>query len=466
MVHPLETDELLKLAVDSLYLSIVVDEAGIIRHIGRPYADIIGVNNEDVIGMQVEKVIPNTRLNMVIKTGKAELGQIFFMKNGIPTICNRFPIRDMDGKIRGAISTATFNDLDKVSRLQAEIDQLRKENQRYQKQLVSLKQLPFLDSIIGTSPRIQEIKTTIAKVAASNLSVLITGETGTGKEVFANAVHQLSDRCDGNFIKVNCAAIPKDLIESELFGYSEGAFSGAIKGGKLGKFEQANNGTILLDEIGELPLPLQSKLLRVLQEQELAKIGSSKTVKVDVRIICSTNQNIEQMIRDGKFRQDLYYRINTVELNIPPLRDRLTDIPLLCDHFIQKINQYHNCSIARISDKVLQHFLNYSWPGNVRELEHVLERACVISSTSSLDTDHFDFFLPKVYRGVNNANINNKGNHSALGTLADAKNQTEINAIIQALEATNGNKTRAARLLEITRSQFYEKLRKYKIAEK
>jgi len=459
MDQPLKINDLLNLVVDSLYLSIVIDEMETIRYISRAYADIIGLSTEDIIGVPIEKVIPNTRLKNVIKTGHAELGQIFIMRNGTPTICNRFPIRDKDGKIRGALSTATFYDIDKVAHLKAEIDKLRKENQIYQRQLAALKQIPFpIDSVIGNSSYIQKIKATIEKAADSHLSVLITGETGTGKEVFANAVHQLSNRRYGNFIKVNCAAIPKDLLESELFGYSEGAFSGASKGGKVGKFEQANNGTILLDEIGELPLPLQSKLLRILQEHKLERIGSIKSIQLDIRIICCTNQNIEQMINEGRFRQDLYYRINTVELNIPPLRDRLTDIPLLCEHFIKKINQYHNCSIVGISDKVLQHFLNYNWPGNVRELEHVLERACVMSSTAILDVDHFDFFLPRIYRNIT---IEDNDSFSKLETLSNKKNHAEQKAIIQALETTKGNKSKAAILLDITRSQLYEKLKRY-----
>lgn len=459
MDQPLEIDDLLKLAVDSLYLAIVIDETGTIRYISRAYADIIGLSTEEIIGKPVEKVIPNTRLKNVIKTEQAELGQIFIMQNGIPTICNRFPIRDKNGKIRGAISTATFYDIDKVGRLKEEIDKLRKENQIYQRQLAALKQIPFsIDAVIGNSPHMQKIKATIEKVADSNLAVLITGETGTGKEVFANAVHQLSNRRYGNFIKVNCAAIPRDLLESELFGYSEGAFSGASKGGKIGKFEQANNGTILLDEIGELPLPLQSKLLRIIQERELEKIGGIKPMSLDVRLVCCTNQNMEQMIQEGKFRQDLYYRINTVELNIPPLRDRPVDIPLLCEHFIRKINQYHNCSIAGISDEVLQHFLNYNWPGNIRELEHVLERACVMSSSTILDVDHFDFFLPRIYR-----NFTAEGNDSLsnMDTLLNIRNQAERKSIVRALETTKGNKSKAAKLLDITRSQLYEKLNKF-----
>ncbi len=181
-------------------------------------------------------------------------------------------------------------------------------------------------------------------------------------------------------------------------------------------------------------------------------------MSLDVRIICCTNQNIEQMISEGKFRQDLYYRINTVELTIPPLRDRLIDIPVLCEHFIQKINQYHNCSIVGISNNVLQHFLSYDWPGNIRELEHVLERACVMSSTAILDVDHFDFFLPRVYRTVT---AEGNDSISKMQTLSNKRHQAEKKAIIQALESTKGNKTKAALLLDITRSQLYEKLKRY-----
>lgn len=465
MDQPLELDDLLMLAVDALYLSIVVDETGSIRHIARPYAEIIGVDCQEVLGKPIEKIIPNTHLRKIIESGREELGQIFMMQNGVPTICNRFPIRDKEGKIRGAISTATFHDIAEVSKLKAEVDKLRKENRFYQQQIAALKQAPYsIDSVIGNCPSIQKIKASIERMAPSNLSFLITGETGTGKEVFANAVHQLSNRRFGNFIKVNCAAIPIDLLESELFGYNEGAFSGAVKGGKVGKFEQANNGTILLDEIGELPLSLQSKLLRVIQERELERVGGVNTIKLDVRIVCCTNQNIEQMVSQGTFRQDLYYRINIVELTIPPLRHRLTDIPALCNYFILKINRYHDCAITGISTDVLQHFFSYNWPGNIRELEHVLERACVMAPPGQLEVDHFDFFLPTLYRNANNAAQESTDSGSASVALSDKKNQAERKAIVQALESTKGNKSRAATLLQITRSQLYDKLKKHRIS--
>jgi len=459
MSEPLGLDELLKLAVDALYLSIVIDDQGKIRHVGRNYAEILGICSEDVIGLPIEQVIPNTRLNHVLKTGQPELGQLFVMKNGDYTICNRFPIRDQQGQIRGVLSTATFQDLDKVQHLNDELNRLKRENKHYKQQLRSLKDSAFsLDSIIGQAPEIIKLKNTISKIAASNLAVLITGETGTGKEVFANAIHQLSGRQFGNYVKINCAAIPRDLLESELFGYVEGAFSGAAKGGRAGKIEYANQGTILLDEIGEMSLSLQSKLLRVLQEKELERIGSNKTVKLDVRIICSTHQSLEQMVEDGTFRQDLYYRINVIELHIPPLRSRKTDIPALCEYFIDKMNLIHGCVISGIHNTVMDLFMEYQWPGNIRELEHVIERACVMTITGPLTMDSFDFFTPRIQQDLV-LMPNSPG--TSRNSLSAQKNSFEKNTLIRALKDCNGNKTRAAALLQMSRSQFYEKLKRY-----
>ena len=452
----LDLNSLLELAIESLYLTIIIDKDGNIRFISKLYADIIGIDKNEVLGTPIEKTIPNTRLLEILETGEEILGQIFIMKNGKPTICNRFPIKDKNGKICGALSTATFQDIDKVLTLKTEVDNLINENIIYKKRLAELKEIPYsIDSVIGESPVMKTIKANIKKAADSKLPILITGETGTGKEVFANAIHHLSNRRFNNFVKINCAAIPGSLMESELFGYSEGSFSGAAKGGKTGKFEQANKGTILLDEIGEMPLELQAKLLRVLQEKEMEKIGSTKTIKLDVQVICATNSNIKEMTAKGLFRKDLYYRINTLEINIPPLRERISDIPLLCEYFIKNINTIHGCYVKKISDRVLKYFLDYNWPGNIRELEHVLERACVLSPTNILDIEHFAFFLP--------INVSTKDNYSSKQTLTNQKNQFEKEAILKALETTNGNKSKAAFLLKITRSQIYEKIKKYDI---
>lgn len=268
----------------------------------------------------------------------------------------------------------------------------------------------------------------------------------------------LSERADNKYVKINCAAIPKELLESELFGYEEGAFSGAQKGGKIGKFELANNGTILLDEIGEMPLSLQSKLLRVLQEQEIERIGSLKTIKLNVRVICSTNQNIEEQVKSGSFREDLYYRINVMELKIPPLRERYEDIPALCSYFIDKLNQTHGLGISEISADTINLFYRYSWPGNIRELEHVMERACFIKGSGHLELGDFDFLSAKISKN-NEPDIPRNDER----TLEDVKIRAEKEKIIKALLEVKGSKTRAAEILGINRSVLYVKLKKYNI---
>ena len=336
---------------------------------------------------------------------------------------------------------------------------MQQQNELYQQTIEQLrKQTNPLDYIIGTSQAIQQIKSTIAIFANSGLSILLTGETGVGKEVFANALHQLSSRSTSNFVKINCAAIPKDLLESELFGYEGGAFTGAKKGGKIGKFELADGGTLLLDEIGEMPLPLQSKLLRVLQEKEVERIGGVIPIKVDVRLICSTNQNLTQLIQDGRFRADLYYRINTIELAIPPLRDRLDDIPDLCNFFVQKFNRENGSYTQGVEQEVLALMQQYTWPGNVRELEHVIERLCFLNPHSTIGIASCDFLMNKL-----------SGDHTlsrpaaAFSSLQEQRSSAEIDLIRQTLRQTGGNKAKAARILGIDRTVLYRKLKKYHI---
>jgi transcriptional regulator with PAS, ATPase and Fis domain len=387
------------------------------------------------------------------------------LKNGETVICNRLPIRDETGAMIGVLSMAIFKEMDQINQLHTQIKNLQNSNRLYRQQLTDLKQDLFsLVSIVGDSPRLKKIKDTIEKAAASKLCVLLTGETGTGKNVLANAVHQLSGRRLGNFVKVNCAAIPHDLLESELFGYTEGAFTGAAKGGKIGKFELANHGTILLDEIAELPLGLQSKLLQVLQENELEKIGGTKPAALDIRVISCTNQNIEAMVNAGTFRRDLYYRINTIEIDIPPLREHPEDIPLLCSHLIKKINQRHDCYIEGVSDSMLDNFAAYHWPGNVRELEHVLERASVMTFSGVLSAPHFEFFLTKIsQKGCVAPFARAAKTADALPPLAGAVESAERDAIVSALRTAGGNKSKTAVILNVSRSALYAKFKKYGI---
>jgi PAS domain S-box-containing protein len=309
--------------LDSLYCTLLVDAAGNIAFINKKYAEILGVDRNTVIGQPVEMVVPHTRMPIVIKTGQEEIGSVFRLKNGETIVCNRIPIRNSD-QVIGAVALTTFTRMDELATFMQQIQQLNLELDIYKKELGKLRGAKYsFEQIIGGTPAVAQLKNLAQKVSQTKSTILITGETGTGKEFFAHAIHHASPRNHCPFIRLNCAAIPKDLLESELFGYEEGAFTGAKKGGKPGKFEQAHAGTLLLDEINQLPLSLQSKLLRVIQEKELERVGGLRTIEIDVRLICTTNQDLYELVRRGEFREDLFYRINVVELNIPPLRERL-----------------------------------------------------------------------------------------------------------------------------------------------
>lgn len=453
--------ELLKQALEAFPNFIVVDADAIIVYMNNIYARFLGIQQEDAIGKHVSQVIPNTRMDIIVKTGVAEYGSIMKFydhekKQFVTLVCNRIPIFS-DGKIIGAVAATTLNNIFEADMLYREIERMKQENKNMEEKLNSYKMnLNPLENIIGTSEAIKEIKKYIVDYAKSNLPILLTGETGVGKEVFANAIHQSSNRFLNNYVKINCAAIPHDLLESELFGYAGGAFSGAEKGGKIGKFELSNNGTLLLDEIGEMPMSLQTKILRVLQENELERIGSIKTIKLNLRVICSTNCDLEDLVEKKLFREDLYYRINAVKITIPPLRERLTDIPVLCNHFIDKINSMEMLSVKGISEDVLNKFKEYNWPGNVRELEHTIHRAVILCKDNVIQEKHCKFFIDKLYQ----TKIKSISRDNSLKNITS---NTEINAIIVALNKSHGNKSEAAKLLNIDRSLLYSKIKKYNI---
>lgn len=461
MIH---INNLLQAALETFPNFVIVDNKGTVVYLNGGYANLLGTTKENAIGKPVNSVIPDTRLSIVLKTGKEEIGSVMKLfdhsKNEeVTVVCNRIPIME-NGEVIGALAATTISNIFDVAKLYEEIEAIKSENRKYQKKLDAIKQsMHPLEKIIGKSKATIDIKKLITDYADSNLSILITGETGVGKEVFAKAIHQVSNRALNNYVKINCAAIPQNLLESELFGYAEGAFTGASKGGKIGKFELADKGTLLLDEIGEMPIDLQVKLLRVLQEKEFEKIGGLKAIKFNTRIICSTNQNIEDMVANGQFRQDLFYRINIIEIYIPPLRERLDDIEPLCLHFIKRINQENGTKITGINKEVINMLYQYHWPGNVRELEHVIDRAAVICKSGELKLNHLTFFIERQNRRKRSVD----SPVSSEQTLRDQTQKTEKEAILQALRQVGGNKTKAAELLHIDRSRLYSKLKKYGI---
>jgi DNA-binding NtrC family response regulator len=310
-------------------------------------------------------------------------------------------------------------------------------------------------NIVGKSPSMQKIFEMIQTVASSRSSVLITGESGTGKELIAKAIHYNSPRKSGPFIKINCAALPEGLVESELFGHEKGSFTGAIKQTK-GKFELAHTGTLLLDEISEISLGLQAKLLRVLQEREFERVGSADTIQVDVRIISTSNRNLKELIAQNKFREDLYYRLNVIPISLPCLKDKKEDIPILVDHFVKKYNSENNREIEAVSEKAYELLMNYHWPGNVRELENYVERAIVTAKNKTLTPQDFPKELSLGEFSYSNATIE----------VGKSLYDMEKSLILKTLEKTEGNRTKAAEILDVSTRTLRNKLEEYGLKEK
>lgn len=458
-------DYIIKGAFTALSGQIIIDEEGRILFFSDEHVKYTGIPRSEAIGQPVEKILPSTRLHIVARTGIAEIGSIIHFehretKKVTSVVCNRIPIIE-NGKIIGVMAETTFSrGVEEIFSLMKEIERLKARNEYYESQLsfIGVNQDPC--NICGHSEKIEEAKNLLYKIADLTAPVLILGETGTGKEVFANILHSCSKRKTEKFVKINCSAIPAELLESELFGYEEGAFSGARKGGKIGKFEYARNGTILLDEIGDMPLKLQAKLLRVIQEKEFERVGGLKPQPFNARIVCTTHQNLEALIREKKFREDLYYRINVFELTLPPLRERTEDIRELCKFFIDKINREEGLSIVGICDDVLALFHQYDWPGNVRELKHIVERACFLVGGGTLNVSHFDFFLERMKKNGlgGEAETVSKSSKQSLG---QKKAAAEKEAIAEALRQAAGNKSAAAKILGIDRSVLYDKIKKY-----
>lgn len=430
---------------------VYVNRDGYIEMFSKAYADFLGINKEDAIGKHVTEVIENTRMHIVAKTGKQEVAQVQNIK-GNKMIATRLPVYS-NGKIVGAVGKVLFKDIDELHKLYSKINKIKKELNLYKDEFNKLNAARYdLDSIVSKSEVMRELKELAARVARTNSNVLILGESGTGKELFAHAIHNNSKRRDFPFVKVNCGAIPFELLESELFGYEEGSFTGAKKGGKIGKFKAADGGTIFLDEIGDLPMNMQVKLLRVLQDKEIERIGSNYSEKIDVRVIAATNKDLEKMVAEGLFRLDLYYRLNVVSIKIPPLRERKEDVPILANHLVKKISEAENIKVEKISDETLEYLKKYDWPGNVRELENVLERAINL-----LDDDIVIMpkHLPSKITGISR--------YRKINSLKTILEETEKQAIIDSLIIANGNKTLAAEMLKISRTSLYEKMMKYNI---
>ncbi|HDR8172540.1 TPA: sigma 54-interacting transcriptional regulator [Bacillus thuringiensis] len=444
-----------------------VNEQGIVNFLSGSYAQFLGIDDpKEAIGKHCTEVVENTRMHIIVKTGQMEIGHIQRISNR-NIIATRIPIIK-EGKIIGAIGKIMFHDIQQFKALGDQISEMESKLSYYQTELQRLQEgrLSF-QSIIGESAKMKEVKMMALKVSKSRSTVLIRGESGTGKELFAHAVHRASPRASDTFIRLNCAAIPKDLLEAELFGYEDGAFTGAKKGGKPGKIELADKGTLFLDEIGDMSLDMQVKLLRVLQEKEIERIGGTKIQKVDVRFIAATHRNLREMVQRGEFREDLYYRLNVFEIDIPPLRDRKEDMIHITEFLIKKLNGELGSNVISLDERVRDIFMEHDWPGNIRELENVLERAMNVIEGMIIQVYHLPAYLRK-------KDLEEELNHEIF-TMDQEKHETsylllaevesaEKRAITRALEKTAGNVKEAAELLGIHRASLYRKIEKYEMS--
>ena len=458
----LEEVKNLKSTLDSIVNSIfdcivVVNKNGYVTMMNDAYGEFLNTDPKKAVGKHITDVIENTRMHIVAQTGKAEICDM--QKIGEHnTVVTRIPIVK-DGEVTGAVGKMVFRDVKDLRVLARKLTSLQSELEYYKEELQKVQGGKYtIESIIGSGEKIQWLKMIALRAAKGQSTVLVTGESGTGKELFAQAIHYASNRRHGPFIKINCASIPENLLESELFGYEEGAFTGARKGGKPGKFELANGGTIFLDEIGDMSMPMQAKLLRVLQEREVERVGGTKTSSVDVRVIAATNQDLETMMSQGTFRQDLYYRLNIIALHVPPLRERREDLPELCEALLRKVNRTLQFDVDGVSREAMELLMQYDWPGNVRELENVLERSVnLMDEVGDILPEHLP---PTMRRPATKPALSNQEETKELAGIME---EAEKQAIYKALETAGGNRSQAAKILGIHRSGFYQKLSKYQI---
>jgi PAS domain S-box-containing protein len=445
---------LLELILDNIYNGVIVTDAeGTVIFFNKPYGQFLGIDPEVQIGKHATEVIENTRMHLVAKTGKAEINKAHNIK-GQNMVVQRIPIKQ-DGKVVAVYGQVMFKHVSDVGKLAKELSFLQSKLKLYEDELLSLRAERYtFDSILGTNPVILSLKKEAMRAAATSFPVLITGESGTGKEMFAQAIHNASPRRLHPFIRMNCASIPRDLLESELFGYEKGAFTGANPSGKYGKLELANNGTVFLDEIGDMPHDMQPKILRVLEEKEMERIGGAAPVKLDFRLIAASNQPMEEMVNDGRFRKDLFYRLNVIHLHIPPLRERRDDIIPIARNLLRGMagnTSFPEIQIHLAAEEIL---INYDWPGNIRELINVLSRVTCLLERDTIQPYDIPFFLRpgKVAEGA-----------AARTSLDSVINTAEKDAIISALASVGNNKTAAAALLGIHRTHLYKKMNKYGI---
>ncbi|MBI5018617.1 MAG: sigma 54-interacting transcriptional regulator [Deltaproteobacteria bacterium] len=434
--------------------AVAVDGDARVVWMNEKYAHFLGLGSaEETLGRPVEDVIPNSLMRQVVETGRPILLDIMHFQ-GRPLVVTRFPLHGEDGETTGAVGFVLYGNVEPLTPLVSTFARLQDDLDRARRELAEQRGAKYtFAQFIGSSAACMELKRQARRAARIDTTVLLLGETGTGKELLAHAIHAASARAGGPIVGVNVSAVPENLLESEFFGAVSGAYTGADPKGREGKLKLADGGTLFLDEVGDMPLRLQSKLLRALQEQEFEPLGSDKVVRVNVRVIAATSRDLKAMVAEGSFRSDLYYRLNVLPLTLPPLRERLEDLEALCDALLGQMAARTGDPLREISPQGLAVLAGHSWPGNVRELRNVLERAAMLSDRIRLGAQDFEGILPGGGRAVSPE----LGPREAR-PLADVLAEAERGAIRAALEAAAGRKTVAARLLGISRATLYEKL--------
>lgn len=460
----LDYDRIRRLSMQSLFESleslcegtVVVDHEARIVWINERYALRLGARSAaDAIGRAIEEIIPSSLMREVVKTGQPILLDLMETSN-TTFVVTRIPIKDHSGNVIGAAGFALFDQVQSLKPLFAKLEGMQREIATAQKRLAAERRPKYtFSNFIGSSPVCMEVKRQARRAAQLNATVLLLGETGTGKELLAHAIHAASSRGDKAFVGVNVAAIPDTLLETEFFGVAPGAYTGADRRGRDGKFHLADGGTLFLDEIGDMPLLLQSKLLRVLQEQEFEPVGSNKVVKVDVRIIAATSVDLPKLVEQGRFRADLFYRLNVLSLTVPPLRERAADLEMLCENILEQIELRSGLPHRELLPDAVERLRQCTWRGNVRELQNVLEKVVMLSDKALLDVTDLEGILP--------ASVLPADGVSPLPapqtpTYATAFEEFERKLLNEALLAAQGRVELAAKRLGLGRATLYRKL--------
>lgn len=446
-----------------------IDKRGIYRYVNQEWVDKTGIPSEEAVGAKITDILSGSEAMKAMKTKKDISGVMYYRtyKGREYTAFTKYrPVRREDGEICGCLAESIFENMGEAASFVLKFSRIReKEGKTASNPALTGKYT--IDSILGISEATERLKEQIILAAETNAVCLIEGETGTGKELVAHAIHNLSSRNSFPFIRVNCSAIPENLMESEFFGYEEGSFTGGLKGGRIGKFEAADHGSLFLDEINAMNITMQPKLLRVLQEHEIERVGGNESIPVDARIIAASNKPLSSLVRTGEFRQDLYYRLNIIHITIPPLRARQEDIEILTSSFIERYNAELERNVSGITNEALNYLKSRKWPGNIRELQNNVERAMVVCRDDTLKLEDFIKFGDQEnelgQELTTEKRVPEADKYTESVSLSDVKHEIEKQTIIEALNKCGNNKSEAARALKISRTLLYRKLKKYNI---